>query len=97
LRLKDVPKHIPVSSATRYLSYGVEVGLLKHEDGVYQLTDRYTKPFRNIASYIKAWSESSADEELETQFISAKMEKQEKRGGKVKKEVVEEQKQENKS
>lgn len=81
LKLKEAPEQIPIATAKRYLDFAVQVGLLKHEDGAYSLTDRYTKPFRNIATYIKAWMDDSTEEDLSVQFIAAKMEKQTKRGG----------------
>jgi hypothetical protein len=81
LRLKNVPKQIPIATAKRYLDFGVEVGLLKHEGNAYILTDRFSKPFRNIATYIKAWMESQEEEDLALQFVNARMEKQDKRGG----------------
>ena len=83
LRLKQVPAGIPISTAKRYLDFAVEIGLLKHEDNAYLLTDRFTKPFRNIATYIKAWMDSTAEEDLNVEFANARMEKQAKRGGKA--------------
>lgn len=83
LRLKQVPQNIPIATAKRYLDYAVQVGLLKHEDGSYLLTDRFTKPLRNIATYTKAWMESTADEDLSTEFANARTERQTKRGGKA--------------
>lgn len=83
LRLKQVPKNIPISTAKRYLDYAVEVGMLKHENNTYMLTDRFTKPFRNITTYIKAWMESSGEEDLNVEFANARIEKQGKRGGKL--------------
>ena len=82
IRLKQVPKHIPIATAKRYLDYGVQVGLLKHENNAYLMTDRFSKPLRNIASYIKAWTESVQEEDLALQFVNVRTEKQEKRGGK---------------
>jgi hypothetical protein len=81
LRLKHAPKHIPIATAKRYLDYGVEIGMLKHENNAYMLTDRFSKPFKNMATYIKAWMESAEAEDLETQFVNARVEKQNKRGG----------------
>ncbi len=81
LRLKDVPDNIPIATAKRYLDYAVQIGLLKHENSVYELTDRYTKPLRNIAAYIKAWMDSNSEEDLAIEFVNAKQEKQNKRGG----------------
>jgi hypothetical protein len=81
LRLKNVPKHIPIATAKRYLDFGVEVGLLKHENNAYMLTDRFSKPFKNIATYIKAWMENPTEEDLSIQFATARVEKQIKRGG----------------
>lgn len=83
LKLKQVPKNIPISTAKRYLDYAVEIGLLKHESNAYMLTDRFTKPFRNIATYIKAWMDSTAEEDLNVEFANARIERQGKRGGKV--------------
>jgi hypothetical protein len=81
LRLKNVPKSIPIATAKRYLDYGVEIGMLKHESSAYMLTDRFSKPLRNIATYIKAWMESQDAEDLTIQFANARIEKQGKRGG----------------
>ncbi len=81
LRLKDVPKEIPIATAKRYLDFAVQIGLLKHEDNAYLLTDRFSKPFKNIPVYIKAWMESDAEEDLSVQFAGARQAKQTKRGG----------------
>ncbi len=82
LRLKDAPDSIPLATAKRYLDYAVQIGLLKHESNAYSLTDRYTKPFKNIAAYIKEWMESKEEEDLASEFANARLEKQLKRGGK---------------
>jgi hypothetical protein len=71
LRLRDLPKTLPKSTSKRYLDNAVEFGLLKHEDGVYMLTDRYTRPLKNIATYIKAWTESQIEEDLLVEFPNA--------------------------
>src|ERR1700691_1944363 len=68
LRLKNVPKHIPIATAKRYLDFGVELGLLKHENNAYLLTDRFSKPFKNMATYIKAWMEHPNEEDLTVHF-----------------------------
>ncbi|MCL5433594.1 MAG: hypothetical protein M1538_01270 [Candidatus Marsarchaeota archaeon] len=81
IKLKDVPAIIPIASAKRYLDFAVQTGLLKHENGYYSFTDRFTKPFRNIATYIKAWVDSTADEDITIEFPNAKTDKQQKRGG----------------
>ena len=81
LRLKHAPKSIPIATAKRYLDFGVELGLLKHESNAYELTDRFSKPFKNIATYIKAWMESNAEEDLAVEFANARIERQSKRGG----------------
>lgn len=81
LRLKNAPKHIPIATAKRYLDFGVEIGMLKHENSAYMLTDRFSKPLKNIATYIKAWMEKEEEEDLGLQFANARVEKQEKRGG----------------
>ncbi len=83
LRLKDIPSEIPIATAKRYLDYAVQIGLIKHEANAYELTDRYSHPLRNIATYIKAWMDSSAEEDLEAEFANARMEKQRKRGGRM--------------
>lgn len=84
MRLKEAPPHIPIATAKRYLDYAVQVGLLKHEGGAYELTDRYTKPFKNIAIYIKAWMDNQGEEDLGIEFANARLEKQSKRGGRYK-------------
>lgn len=83
VRLKDMPKEVPIATAKRYLEYAVRLGLVKHESSYYELTDRYTQPFRNIALYIKAWMSDNSEEDLLQQFATAKMEKQDKRGGRT--------------
>lgn len=72
LRLKDVDKGIPVSTAKRYLDFAVSAGMLKHEGNVYMLTDRFTRPFRNIATYVKEWMDAGAEEDLDVQFPNAR-------------------------
>jgi len=81
LRLKNVPKHIPIATAKRYLDFGVEIGMLKHENNIYMLTDRFSKPFKNMATYIKAWMDAEIEEDPSIQFSGARIEKQDKRGG----------------
>ena len=58
-------KGIPVSTAKRYLDFAVSAGMLKHEGNVYMLTDRFTRPFRNIATYVKEWMDAEAEEDLD--------------------------------
>jgi hypothetical protein len=84
LRLKDVAGDLPKSTSKRYLDRAVEFGLLKHEDGSYSITDRYTRPLKNVAAYIKAWSDVTEAEDLGLQFPNAVVEKQQKRGGRKK-------------
>lgn len=72
IRLKDVDKGIPISTAKRYLDFAVSLGLLKHEGSVYMMTDRFTRPFRNIATYIKAWMDTDVEEDLDIEFPSAR-------------------------
>lgn len=83
LKLKQVPENIPIATAKRYLDYAVELGMLKHEDKRYVLTDRFTKPLRNIATYIKTWMETDQEEDLSIEFVNARIDRQEKRGGKA--------------
>ncbi|MDE1767964.1 MAG: hypothetical protein KGH64_00105 [Candidatus Micrarchaeota archaeon] len=85
LRLKDCGSELPIATWKRYLDFGVMVGLLKHEDGAYGFTDRYSKPLKNISLYIKTWMETSKDEDLIVLFANAKTEKQQKRGGREEK------------
>jgi len=82
LRLKDVPKDMPIATAKRYLDYAVQIGLAKHEDNAYMLTDRFTRPLRNISTYIKEWMGSRSEEDLAVQFANARLGRQSKRGGK---------------
>src|SRR5574337_164912 len=48
LRLKDCNPELPLATWKRYLDFGVTVGILKHEGGMYEFTDRYSKPLKNI-------------------------------------------------
>ncbi|MGC8629336.1 MAG: hypothetical protein ACP5T4_03985 [Candidatus Micrarchaeia archaeon] len=82
LRLKDCDDSLPLATWKRYLDFGVQVGLLKHEDDGYSFTDRYSKPLKNIATYIKAWMDAQQQEDPDLLFAEAKQGKQEKRGGK---------------
>ena len=82
-RLKDVPETIPVATAKRYLDYAVQLGMLSHEGTAYELTDRFSKPLRNIAAYIKAWMESQSEDDLSVLFPNARTDKQGKRGGRT--------------
>ncbi|MGB9732512.1 MAG: hypothetical protein ACP5P2_01020 [Candidatus Micrarchaeia archaeon] len=81
LRLKDCGKELPLATWKRYLDFGVTVGILKHEDNAYSFTDRYSKPLRNIATYIKSWIEAPNVDDVDVLFANAKFEKQQKRGG----------------
>lgn len=72
LRLKDVEKEIPISTAKRYLDFAVSLGMLKHEESVYTLTDRFSRPLKNIATYMKAWTESEKEEDLDIEFPNAR-------------------------
>lgn len=81
LRLKDCSQELPLATWKRYLDFGVTVGILKHESGMYEFTDRYSKPLRNIATYIKAWMDNGRDEDLAVLFATAKTGRQQKRGG----------------
>ncbi len=88
LRLKDCAVDLPVATWKRYLDFGVNVGILKHEASAYSFTDRYTKPLRNLSVYIKTWADARKDENLEMLFATAKTAKQQKRGGRVRKEQL---------
>src|SRR5271170_668860 len=80
LRLKDCGKELPLATWKRYLDYGVAVGILKHENNAYSFTDRYSKPLRNISTYIKAWMDSTSAEDLALLFANANTERQKRRG-----------------
>ncbi len=82
LRLRDIPEGImSIATAKRYLDKAVEFGLLKHENSVYLLTDRYTNPLKNITTYITKWMGSDIEEEIDIEFATANTNKQQKRGG----------------
>jgi len=81
LRLKDCSKELPLATWKRYLDFGVNVGILKHEGNAYSFTDRYSKPLKNISVYIKSWIDSVSEEKMDILFANAKMQKQQKRGG----------------
>lgn len=81
LRLKDCGDQLPLATWKRYLDFGVSVGILNHENSVYSFTDRYSKPFRNIATYIKAWMDNAKEEDLSLLFVTAKTGRQARRGG----------------
>ncbi len=81
LRLKDCDPTLPVATWKRYLDFGVAVGILKHENSTYSFTDRYSKPFKNISVYIKAWVDQQGSEDADVLFANAKTGRQAKRGG----------------
>ncbi len=83
LRLKDCSEELPLATWKRYLDFAVMVGLLKHEDGIYTFTDRYSRPLKNISLYIKAWMDVPKEEDLLVLFANAKMDRQRKRGGRT--------------
>ncbi len=72
LRLRDCGGELPTATWKRYLDFGVSVGILKHEEGMYSFTDRYSRPLRNLSLYIKAWIESDKDEDVLLLFANAK-------------------------
>jgi len=82
LRLRECPDELPVATWKRYLDFGVQVGILKHEDEVYSFTDRFTKPLKNFGEYVKVWvREGNPNEDLGMTFALAKRGKEKKRGG----------------
>jgi len=84
LKLKDCDDELPAATWKRYLDFGVQVGILKHEDEVYSFTDRFTKPLKNFGEYVKAWvREGDANEDLGLTFALARRGKEKKRGGKI--------------
>jgi len=83
LRLRECPEELPVATWKRYLDFGVQVGMLKHEDEVYSFTDRFTKPLKNFGEYVKVWVRTgNPNEDLGLTFALAKRGKEKKRGGK---------------
>jgi len=83
LRLSDCPDELPLATWRRYLNFGVQVGMLKHEDRVYSFTDRFTKPLKNFGEYVKAWiRDGNANEDLGLTFALARRGKEKRRGGK---------------
>ncbi len=91
VRLKDCSDELPLATWKRYLDFGVMVGLLKHDNGVYTFTDRYSKPMKNMSVYIKAWVDAQKEEDLSLLFANAKTDKQKKRGGRTSLEAVQQQ------
>ncbi len=84
LRLKDCSGVLPTATWKRYLDYGVSVGLLKHENSAYSFTDRYTRPLKNISTYIKAWTDvPPGGEDLSILFANANTDRQRPRGRKA--------------
>lgn len=84
VRLKECPDELPVATWKRYLDFGVQVGILKHEDEVYSFTDRFTKPLKNFGAYIKEWVErGDPNEDLGMVFALARRGKEKKRGGRA--------------
>jgi hypothetical protein len=84
LKLRECPEELPAATWKRYLDFGVQVGILKHEEEVYSFTDRFTKPLKNFGEYVKAWvKEGDANEDLGLTFALAKRGKEKKRGGKA--------------
>ncbi len=82
LRLRDCSTDLPIATWKRYLDFGVNVGILKHESNEYSFTDRYSKPLKNISVYIKSWIETKDNDDIDVLFATAKTKKQQKRGGK---------------
>ena len=81
LRLAECSPDLPVATWKRYLDYGVQVGLLKHENDSYEFTDRFSTPVRNFSLFVREWVEKGGEEDLAVLFAFAKKEKQQKRGG----------------
>jgi hypothetical protein len=72
-RLKDFPKDLPKATWLRYLDYAVQLGLLdKSSSGVYELTNRFSNPLRNVADYYKKWRETEGASELSIAFPRAR-------------------------
>ncbi len=83
LRLNEAKAIFPIATSKRYLDFAVQAGLLKHEGSAYTMTDRFSKPLKNLSVYIKTWMETNQDEDMDIIFPSARKEPQQKRGGKV--------------
>lgn len=72
-RLKDFPKDLPKATWLRYLEYAVQLGILdKSSSGVYELTNRFSNPLRNLADYYKKWRETESPEDLAVTYPRAK-------------------------
>jgi len=72
LKLKDCPPELPASTWKRYLDYGVRIGMLKHEDQTYYLTNRFTLSAKNFADYFAKWEKEGAPEEVHLLYPLAK-------------------------
>ncbi len=72
-KLKDFPKDLPKATWLRYLEYGVQLGMLdKSSSGVYELTNRFSNPLRNLSDFYKKWRESDSSENLQINYPRAK-------------------------
>ncbi len=72
-RLKDFPADLPKATWLRYIEYAVQLGMLdKSSSGVYELTNRFSNPLRNVADYYKKWREIEGAEDLSLAFPRAR-------------------------
>lgn len=72
-KLKDFPQNLPKATWLRYLEYGVQLGMLdKSSNGVYELTNRFSNPLRNLSDFYKKWREIEVQEDLDLSYPRAK-------------------------
>lgn len=65
LRLRDLPtEELPKATWHRYLIYAEQLGIAKKEHGVYELTNRFSNPLRNLADYYNRWYKEGGMEDL---------------------------------
>jgi len=65
LRLRDLPtEELPKATWHRYLVYAEQLGLAKKEHGVYELTNRFSNPLKNLADYYNKWYKDAGVEDL---------------------------------
>lgn len=65
LRLRDLPTtELPKATWHRYLNYAEQLGLVKKEHGVYELTNRFSNPTRNFAEFYSRWYKEGSVEDL---------------------------------
>lgn len=65
LRLRDLPtEELPKATWHRYLSYAEQLGIVKKEHGVYELTNRFSTPLKTLAEFYSKWYKEGGVEDL---------------------------------